>query len=500
MAINGRRPLQILYLEDNPYDADICRATLRSQGLEFQLKCVTNELEYREALERGQIDLILSDNNVPKYSGLKALELAKTVAPACPFIILSGSIGEEVAVEYLRRGVADYVLKDRPARLATVITRALEEAKQRQDREKDQERIRQQAALLDLAQDAIIVGDLESKVQYWNKGAERIHGWRAEEVIGMRTVDFLYTDCTWMDQAVTSLQLKGEWDSEITKKTKSGGEILVHTRCTLVRNREGDAKSVLSISSDITEKKRMEQELFRAQRLESIGLLAGGIAHDLKNVLTPIMMGAKILQEELPAAEKTEVLNVIKSCAQRGADMVSRILSFARGAGGKPVPVRIEEIMGEVLNLVRDSFPKSVQASLELEPGLPLVLANATQIHQVLLNFCVNSRDAMPQGGVIRMSGKRIILNGEKVFGDTRPAYGDFVRISVEDNGEGMGPETLAKIGQPFFTTKSEGKGTGLGLSTALGIVKNHGGFMDITSERGKGSTFSIYLPCFSSE
>jgi two-component system cell cycle sensor histidine kinase/response regulator CckA len=137
---------------------------------------------------------------------------------------------------------------------------------------------------------------------------------------------------------------------------------------------------------------------------------------------------------------------------------------------------------------------------LELEPGLPLVLANATQIHQVLLNFCVNSRDAMPQGGVIRMSGKRIILNGEKVFGDTRPAYGDFVRISVEDNGEGMGPETLAKIGQPFFTTKSEGKGTGLGLSTALGIVKNHGGFMDITSERGKGSTFSIYLPCFSSE
>ena len=145
-------------------------------------------------------------------------------------------------------------------------------------------------------------------------------------------------------------------DSEITKKTKSGGEILVHTRCTLVRNREGDAKSVLSISSDITEKKRMEEELFRAQRLESIGLLAGGIAHDLKNVLTPIMMGAKILQEELPAAEKTEVLNVIKSCAQRGADMVSRILSFARGAGGKPVPVRIEEIMGEVLNLVWDHF------------------------------------------------------------------------------------------------------------------------------------------------
>ncbi len=366
------------------------------------------------------------------------------------------------------------------------------------DRQQAEEKIRQQAALLDVTTDAICVRDLENKILFWNKGAENLYGWEAHEVYGKNVSEVLLNEPSpEFEAALFNVITKGKWQGELKKATKAGREILVASRWSLVSDAWGKPKSILSVDTDITEKKQLEAQLFRAQRLESIGTLASGIAHDLNNILTPILAGAQLLPLKFPNAdERTQhLLEILEINARRGADLVKQVLSFARGVEGKHIILQIRHLITEVAKILKETFPKSIEISIDVPQELWLVSGDTTQLHQVLMNLCVNARDAMPNGGILTISGENLFIDENYARMNLEAKIGSYTVITVADTGIGIPAEVLDRIFEPFFTTKDVGQGTGLGLSTVLGIIKSHGGFVNVYSEVGTGTYFKVYLP-----
>jgi two-component system, cell cycle sensor histidine kinase and response regulator CckA len=368
------------------------------------------------------------------------------------------------------------------------------------ERKHYEERISEQAELLDKAQDAIIVRDLEDKTLYWNKGAERLYGWTAAEAVG-QTARALGLVTAANEQQVAEARQRiltqNEWKGELHQQNKRGDELIVEGRWTLVRDDAGVPQSILIINTDITGKKRIETQLLRAQRMESIGTLAGGIAHDLNNVLAPIMMAIQMLQLKLQGTNERQWLDLMQQNAERGADMVKQVLSFARGVEGERVTLQPKHLIKDVIKILKETLPKSIEIKFELPNDLWVVSADATQVHQVLMNLCVNARDAMPQGGELLLRAENMTLDESYARMHLEAKPGRFVIITVADTGTGMPPAVMGRIFEPFFTTKELGKGTGLGLSTALTIVRSHGGFVNVYSEQNKGTQFVVYLPAF---
>jgi PAS domain S-box-containing protein len=358
-----------------------------------------------------------------------------------------------------------------------------------------QERISEQAALLDKAQDAIILRDLEGRVLYWNQSAERLYGWTPEEVAGRDLTDFLYDDpAPWL-AAQAAAREQGEWTGITGQKTKTGRRLIIECRLTLVRDDQGQPRSILAINTDVTARQKMEQQSLRAQRMESIGTLAGGIAHDLNNVLAPILISVEVLQEEVRSEDGQAMLATVQSCAQRGADLVRQVLTFARGVEGERMEVNLSHLLRDIRQVIGETFPKNITADFEPARESWTVIGDPTQLHQVLMNLCVNARDAMPRGGTLRVTTANCALDDvyAGMHVDSKP--GSYVVVEVADNGTGIPPEAKERIFEPFFTTKEFGKGTGLGLSTTLAIVRSHGGFINVYSEPGNGTRFKIYLP-----
>ncbi|MGH8752081.1 MAG: AAA family ATPase, partial [Burkholderiales bacterium] len=367
------------------------------------------------------------------------------------------------------------------------------------ERKRAEEQVREQAMLLDKAHDAIGVRDLDDRVIYWNKGAQQLFGWSAEEILGQHAPGILYPDPAQCDEPARKVRESGNWSGEMRMRTKSGAEVMVGSRWTLVRGDDGQAKSILVISTDITEKKRMEGNMLRAQRMESIGTLAGGIAHDLNNLLAPIMLAVDTLKLKPDYERRPQLLEMIEANAKRGAEMANQVLSFARGVEGKRVTLNPRHLIREIEKIARETFPRSIEMQTKFTRGLYMVSGDATQMHQVLLNLVLNARDAMPNGGVLKIGAENLMLDESyaRMHADARP--GPYVVITVADSGSGIAPELQERIFEPFFTTKEIGRGTGLGLSTAVGIVKGHGGFFTVYSEPGKGSKFKVYLPALQS-
>jgi PAS domain S-box-containing protein len=364
------------------------------------------------------------------------------------------------------------------------------------ERKRAEEQIREQAALLDQAQDAILVRDLDQNILFWNKGAERLYGWTSEEVVGKNAEGLIYKEhSARFDTARETVIETGEWNGEMHQVRRDGRNIVVESRWTLVRDEDRRPTSVLIINTDVTEKKHMEAQFLRAQRMESIGTLAGGIAHDLNNVLSPILMAIDMLTLQAKDDSSKKWLEVLRSNAQRGADMVRQVLSFARGVEGERIALQPKHLIKEIVKILRETLPKSIEINFNIPDDIWLVLADATQIHQVLMNLCVNARDAMMEGGSISIKVENVVLdeNYARMHLEAKP--GRFVMVAVSDTGPGMSAEIQNRIFEPFFTTKEMTKGTGLGLSTALTIIKSHGGFINVYSELHKGSQFSIYLP-----
>ena len=363
-------------------------------------------------------------------------------------------------------------------------------------RKQAEERIHEQAALLDQAQDAILVRDLEHNILFWNKSAERIYGWTVAEVIGKNIAALgLKETSPQFEEAEREVLQRGEWSGEVRQVRRDGTEITVASRWTLVRDELEEPKSILVINTDITEKKRMETQFLRAQRMESIGTLAGGIAHDLNNVLSPILMSIDMLDLKATDPESKKWLEVLRSNAQRGGNMVRQVLSFARGVEGERVALQPKHLVKEIVKILRETLPKSIEINSHIPNDLWMISADATQMHQVLMNLCVNARDAMPEGGAISIRAENSYVDDNYARMHIEANAGRFVRISVADTGPGMTQEIQSRIFEPFFTTKDMSKGTGLGLSTALTIVKSHGGFINVYSEPHKGSQFNLYIP-----
>ncbi|HEY9833281.1 MAG TPA: PAS domain S-box protein [Stenomitos sp.] len=365
------------------------------------------------------------------------------------------------------------------------------------ERKQAEEKIRCQAALLDITIDAILVRDLQDQILFWNQGASRLYGWQAEEVLGKKAQHLLREEKTPQLAAVLStVAMKGNWQSELHQVTKNGKKILVESRWTLMYDEENKPKAFLVVNTDITEKKQLEAQFLRTQRLDSIGTLASGIAHDLNNVLAPILMSAQLLsQKQLPEEKKPNLLKTIETSAKRGAALVKQILSFARGVEGQRTTIQLKHLISEVRQIVNETFPKFIEINTDIPQDLWMVSGDATQLHQVLINLCVNARDAMPRGGTLSVNAGNIVIDESYARMNIDAHVGAYVVFTVKDTGVGMPPEVVERIFEPFFTTKELGKGTGLGLSTVLSIVKSHGGFLEVTSTLDEGTQIAVYLP-----
>lgn len=364
------------------------------------------------------------------------------------------------------------------------------------ERKLGEERIRQQASLLDKAQDAIIVCDLNFDILYWNKGAERVYGWPAEAALGRNISDLIgERSGDHFTSARTGLEDSDEWKSETTQKRRSGETINIESRWTLVRDEKGVPDYYLMINTDITEQKRTQEHLFRAQRMESIGTLAGGIAHDLNNILSPIMMSVDMLRLNENDAETYRWLDMIKENAERGTELVKQVLTFARGMAGERIRVQLKHIVKDLVAVLTETLPRSITVKFEVPSELWTISADPTQVHQVLMNICINARDAMPMGGTLNIKASNVVVDESYARMNIDAEPGEFVQLNVSDTGTGMTLDVLKRIFDPFFTTKEVGKGTGLGLATTMTIVRSHNGFINVYSEPSKGTRFSIYFP-----
>lgn len=366
-------------------------------------------------------------------------------------------------------------------------------------RQQAEQKIREQAALLDVATDAIIVRNIHNQILFWNQGAEGVYGWKVEEALGKNVVDLLYKDSSpQLQDAFLTVLHTGEWRGELQQMTKDRKEIIVESRWTLMRDSQNQPKSILSVSTEITQKKQLEAQLLRSQRLESIGTLAGGIAHDLNNVLSPVLMSVELLRMKLPDQQSQRILQTLESNVNRGANLLKQVLSFARGIEGKKTIVQTRLLIQEIEQIIQQTFPKSITCEVNLPGNLWYVSGNTTELHQVLMNLVVNARDAMPDGGILKISAENVVIDEKSTQINIDAQIGAYIVISVSDTGTGIPPEIQERIFEPFFTTKEVGKGTGLGLSTAIGIIKNHDGFVNVNTKVNQGTEFKVYLPALS--
>jgi len=362
-----------------------------------------------------------------------------------------------------------------------------------------EQKLHEQAALIDIATDAIFVQDLDQRILFWSKGAERLYGCTATDTLGKKADELFYKQPA--DQLTAGFKqtvARGFWQEELAQVTQTGKPIVVASRWTLVRDESGNPKSILVVNTDITEKKHLEAQFYRAQRMESLGNLASGIAHDLNNVFNPIVVIAQLLlrQPEGLNQRSQEMLQIMFDSANRGAGLIKQILTFARGSRGQHVPLKVGDMLTEVVQVMQQTFPKSIEIHYDIPITTPLwVSGDSSQINQVLMNLCVNARDAMPDGGVITLTAENRYLDTTDSQMNPAARTGNYVAIAVADTGSGIAPEIMEQIFEPFFTTKEFAKGTGLGLAIVFNIVKNHGGFVEVSSECGIGSKFQVFLP-----
>ena len=369
---------------------------------------------------------------------------------------------------------------------------------ERADRKRAERQIRRQAALLDHAQEAICVLGLDHTVRYWNKSAERLYGWTPDDVLHQDARPLLFKgDGTGYAKAHAAVLAEGAWAGEQHHFARGGGELVVQSQWTLVPEAEDEAGSILVVNTDVTEKKQLEAQFLRAQRLESLGTLAGGIAHDINNILGPILMSIQLLKRKIPDARSRDLLDTLEASAQRGGDILKQMLSFARGMGGERRVLQLNHLVSEVGKILKDTLPRSISVETDSAGHLGVVEGDATQLHQVLMNLCVNARDAMPSGGRLRIEAANCNVDAAYARRCVNGQPGSYVKVSVTDTGVGMPPEVADKIFEPVFTTKDTG--TGLGLSTTVGLIKSHGGFIDVDSREGVGTRFDVFLPIVAS-
>ncbi len=479
-----------------------CEEILKREWPNGVVHKVTSLLDYSVALARRDFDVVLADDDLIQLEDTNALTLARKICPEKPVIILAEPVGEERTVEWMHEGACDLVLKQNSDRLSGAIRGAIQRAADAKAKQQPEEalrearaRIDEQAALLDHAQDAIIVQRIDGGITYWNKGAERLYGWSREDAMGRDAMDLLLTNSASCQFARSHTRANGEWRGELRQRTRTGQEVVVQSSWALIEDANARPQSILVINTDVTENRQLEAKFLRAQRMESMGMMVGGIAHDLNNMLAPILMSVDILQSNLQQSEYKDLIATMHRGAKNGAALVKQLLAFARGAEGKHVEVDLPSLLTEFVDFMGKTIKGDVKLSLSiLQEALP-VKADVTQLNQVLMNLCINARDAMPEGGSIRITLDREEIDEGAVKLLSEAVPGSYMVTRVSDTGEGMTPQMIERIFDPFYSTKDSNRGTGLGLATVRGIIKGHGGFIAVDSKPKEGTTFRVYLP-----
>ena len=364
------------------------------------------------------------------------------------------------------------------------------------ERKNAEEKIVEQAHLLDVALDPIILRDMNDTLIFWNKAAENLYGWTFDEAKSLKANQFIAeVDRSKYERGVKEFLEKGECRIELQQRAKNGRKIITLSRWSLVRNQDGQPYARLVIDRDITEQRNFEIQLRRSQRMESLGTLAGGIAHDLNNVLAPILMSIQILNMKVTDPNLRKLIANLESSTKRGSDIVKQVSTFARGIEKEFAPQQLRYIVSEIESIINGTFPKNIQLRVGISKELSLVLGDAAQLQQVLMNLCLNARDAMPDGGRLTVTAENMYMDESFARMILGAHTGQYVVLTVADTGTGIPLEIQEKVFEPFFTTKEKGKGSGLGLSMVYTIVKSHNSFVKLYSEIGKGTEIKIFLP-----
>ena len=487
----------ILVFDDDPAIARLHKKSLERAGHRVAVACTADEAT--AAVRAGGVELIVLDYQLTgMVTGLDYYVTLQEAGYDLPVIMVTGFGQQATIIDALRAGVRDFVTKaDRYLEyLPEAVRRVLKQVRTEQQLAAAEERIVTQASLLDKATDAVFVVGQSNQIEFWNQGAERLYGWTAAEALGSTIRDLgLNPAAAEVDTARQKLLAHGEWSGELRQRTKDGREVEVESRWTLVRDGAGQPRATLVINSDITEKRRLEAHFFQAQRLESIGALAGGIAHEFNNLLQAICGYTQYAMNGLdPAEQRRQDLEQVLVAADRATALTRQLLGFSRRQLLDRTVVDPNQAVQELAKMLRPILGEQVELTLQLADDMGAVFADAGQLQQVLLNLCVNARDAMPHGGrLLLRTSTTTIAEGRGAPADLKP--GRYTLIEVQDTGCGMSAEVRRRIFEPFFTTKEVGKGTGLGLAMAYGIIQQHGGSLCVQSVPGDGSTFSIYLP-----
>lgn len=501
-------------MEDSRSDRELIHFLLEKEGFAMRVTNVVNRAEFTHALQNLNFDIILSDKSLPAFDGMEALHLAKEHCPDVPFIFITGSLGEEAAIETIKHGATDYVLKDRPQRLKLAIQRALHEAEQTRENRRFTEALRESEErfrlLSSASHDVTWDWNIETGICALSESIARF-GYSVSTRPGERPcLDHAHPDhrervVRGVEEVLSSQEQF--WSDQYPFLRRDGTVAHVLNRAYVVRNPEGRAIRMTGAMTEIRERKeavekiqaqeqeKLEAHLQRVQRLESVGALASGVAHDLNNVLAPILVGMPFLKEQTTDPETIKILEAMEVSASRGAGIVKQILTFARGSAGEHTQLQPNQFIEEMVKILSETFSKSIRIRAEWDPDLFEIEADPMQLHQVLLNLCVNARDAMPDGGTLTLVSRNVQLKDPVSRAGLTGLPGDYVLIQVADTGVGMPPELQEKIFQPFFTTKEPGQGTGLGLSTTVSILQSHRALLCLDSAPGRGTIFSVYFP-----
>lgn len=490
--------LQILHLEDSQFSGKLIRQQLESKWPECHVDRVETEADFREALEQRDFDLILADYSLPEFDGLTALKIAKQYAAEIPFIFLSGTMGEVVAIEAIQNGATDYVLKSGLYRLVPAIQRALQERAERLERMKLQSIIAKLQIAIEQAPLSIIMTDADGVIEYVNPKLSEMTGYPVAELLGQNPRIFKspVTDPRMHKELWETVTAGGVWKGTVCNKKNNGDLYYESAIIAPVKNGDGIITHYIGIKEDITERRALEAQLQQAQKMEIVGQLAGGIAHDFNNILTVIASFGYVLQKELKDNPKyLEMVDQILKAESRASELTRSLLTFSRKGELKFAATSLNEIVSNLEKSLLRLIRKNIEFDIVLADYPLLLMADKGQIEQVIINLILNASDAMPNGGRLLMGTEAVMITANGVSCSNPLTPGRYVLITISDSGCGMDDEIMKHIFDPFFTTKEAGKGTGLGLSIVHGIVKKHGGGISIQSTLGSGTTFKIYLP-----
>lgn len=494
-------PLRLLIVDDNANDLELCLRELKKSGIWVNPQTASTREEFVEKLRETHFDLVISDYRMKDWTGLDALACAREIAPELPVILLTGSLGDEVAVECLKLGVTDYILKDNLTRLPPAIRRAQEEIALRAAEAQALWALRESEAryrgLVNNATYGIYWVTADGDLLFVNPALITMLGYDSEdELLAVKNSHALYADPCVHDRVHADYSRESRVDAIVEWRRKDGKVISVRLNGRQVKDPSQTDPCVEVIVEDVTERLQLEKQLIQAQKFEAIGQLAGGIAHDFNNMIGAIIGWADLgVEESDPGSRVHRHFEKVRQQADRAAALTKQLLVFARRQILEPRPIDLNHVIVETLSLLENVIGSNIEIKAALASDLAVVRADPVQIEQVLMNLCINARDAMPHGGSLVVETSNVSLDRDFCARQPQAHPGNYALLSVADTGTGMDSATLDRIFEPFFTTKEFGKGTGVGLATVYGVVTQHGGFMQVQSTYGAGSTFHAYFP-----